>query len=214
MLDCLDVQGKTITADAMHCQKHTCEKIISKGGNYAFGLKGNQGNLLKDAELYFKNSINNDDIISFETIEKNGGRIEKRICRATDKIEWLPDLPLWPGLKTIFSVTRKTTVQGVTKEETGYYISSNPCQPENLLYTVRSHWKIESLHWMLDVIWDEDDSAILSENGHKTLNAFRKLAIIGHKRYISTLKKKPSVKSNVLASLINDSVLLSIFKCL
>ncbi len=57
------------------------------------------------------------------------------------------------------------------------------------------------MHWLLDVVWGEDESGILSENGHKTLNAFRKLAVLAHKRHISGLSKKPSVKGNVLAAL-------------
>ncbi|GHU56097.1 hypothetical protein AGMMS49975_18870 [Clostridia bacterium] len=98
------------------------------------------------------------------------------------------------------------------KEETGYYISSLDCNPENLLSASRSHWKIESMHWML--VWDEDSSGILSENGHKTLNAFRKLALLGHRRYVASLPKKPSVKGNVLAALLDDSVLLGVLACL
>jgi len=214
MLDSIDVKGKTITADAMHCQKETCAKIIPKGGNYIFGLKGNQSGLFEDVKLFFENSVNYADITTFETLEKNGGRIEKRICRASGNVQWLPELPLWAGLQTIFSVTRTTTAKGKTSEETGYYISSNATQPEKLLAATRTHWKIESLHWLLDVVWDEDESGILSENGNKTLNAFRKLAVLAHKRYISNLTKKPSVKGNVLATLLNDTVLLEVLKSL
>lgn len=214
MLDCLDVKGKTITADAMHCQKETCSKIIEKGGNYIFGLKGNQSNLSEDVKLFFEDSINDADIITFQTLEKNGGRVEKRVCRATANVEWLPDLSLWAGLQTVFSVTRTITIKGKTTEEVGYYISSNVCNPKSLLAASRSHWKIESMHWMLDVIWSEDTSGILSENGNKTINSFRKLALLAHKRYLSTLIKKPSVKGNVLAALLNDSILLLVIKCL
>jgi hypothetical protein len=52
MLDYLDIKGKTITADAMHCQKETCKKIVKKGGDYVFGLKGNQKTLFDDVELF------------------------------------------------------------------------------------------------------------------------------------------------------------------
>lgn len=214
MLECLDIKGKTITADAMHCQKDTCSKIIQKGGNYVLGLKSNQGNLLEDVKLFLEDSINDAEITTFQTLEKNGGRIEKRICRATACVEWLADLPLWKGLQTIFSVTRTTTTKGKTTQEVGYYISSLACQPETLLATSRAHWKIESMHWLLDVVWKEDTSGILSENGNKTIHSFRKLALLAHKRYISTLIKKPSVKGNVLSTLLNDSILLQVIKSL
>ncbi len=93
MLDCIDVNGKTITADAMHCQKETCAKIVKKKGSYIFGLKGNQGKLLEDVEVFFNDSINDKDIVSHQTIESNGGCIEKSVCRVTNQIKWLPDLP-------------------------------------------------------------------------------------------------------------------------
>lgn len=198
----------------MHCQKDTCAKITKKGGDYIFGLKSNQSGLFKDVKLFFEDAINVSEIVTFETLEQNGGRVEKRFCQATDCIKWLPDLPLWKGLRTIFSITRTITANGKTSTETGYYISSRTCEPEKLLFAARSHWRIESLHWLLDVIWNEDECGILSENGHKTLNALRKLAVLAHKRYISGLPKKPSVKGNVLATLLDDSILLNVLACL
>lgn len=215
MLDSLEVKGKTITADAMHCQKETCAKIVKKGGDYIFGLKGNQGNLYEEVKLFFEGAKKDDkQIKTFQTVEKNGGRVEKRVCRASDCVAWLPDLPLWNGLGSIFSITRTVTAKNKTTEETGYYISSLPSEPEKLLYKSRSHWQIESLHWLLDVIWHEDDCGILSENGHKTLNVLRKLSLLAHKRYVATLVKKQSIKGNVLASLLNESVLLKVLACL
>ncbi|MEG0509605.1 MAG: ISAs1 family transposase [Eubacterium sp.] len=214
MLDCLDIKEKIITADAMHCQKDTCAKIIKNKGHYIFGLKGNQGNLSEEVRLFFEDSINDTEITTFQTLEKNGGRIEKRVCRATSNVQWLADLPQWAGLQTIFSVTRSITTKEKTTKEVGYYISSLDSDPEKLLGASRSHWKIESMHWMLDVIWNEDTSGILSENGNKTINSFRKLALLAHKRYISSLKKKTSVKSNVLSALLNDAILVQVLKSL
>jgi hypothetical protein len=98
---------------------------------------------LEDVKLFFEDPINNLEIASFETLEKNGGRIEKRVCRATGNIEWFPDLPLWSGLRTIFSITRTTILKGKTTEETGYYISSLADSPKVLLAATRAHWKIE-----------------------------------------------------------------------
>ena len=71
MFGYLKIKGKTITADAMHCQKETCKKIIEKEGNYVFGLKENQKSLYKDVELYFQSSNTNTDLETFTTTEKN-----------------------------------------------------------------------------------------------------------------------------------------------
>ena len=92
----------------------------------------------------------------------------------------------------------------------GCYISSLPNDPENLLRVTGSHWMIERIHWSLDAIWHEDDSAIRSDNGNKTLNAMRKLALLAHKRFVASLPKKRSVKSNVLSALLNEDVCLAV----
>lgn len=212
LLDELVIEGKTITADAMHCQKETCEKIKAQKGNYVFGVKDNQRNLHEGIELFFNDPINNQSISSFETIEKNGGRIEKRICRVSAEVDWITDFSEWAGLNRIFSVTRITTAQGKTTNEIGYYISSLEANAEQLLDISRSHWKIESMHWALDVIWGEDHNNLRSNNAQKVMNIFRKIALFSHKQYVSTLSKKPSVKQNVLHALLDDSVCYSVLK--
>lgn len=220
MLDNLEIKGKTITADALHCQKETCKRIREKGGDYLFGLKENQKNMYNDVSLFFSSDINKEDWKEYATNEMNGGRIEKRTCRVTDNIHpWLTNVEEWDGLATVSAITRtvtkkKGTKEETTTEETSYYISSLPCDAENILRSARQHWQIESMHWSLDVIWNEDDSGILSDNGNKVLNVFRKLALLAHKRYVAKLKKKKSVKSNVLSALLNDDVAFAVLQCL
>jgi hypothetical protein len=72
LLEEIDIEGKTITADAMHCQTETCGKIIEKHGHYCFGVKGNQPNLESDVKLYFDTEIPTKSLPKFETLEKNG----------------------------------------------------------------------------------------------------------------------------------------------
>ena len=52
MLKGIDLKDKLITADAMHCQKETATLIKKGGGDYIFGLKGNQGILHDETKLY------------------------------------------------------------------------------------------------------------------------------------------------------------------
>ena len=216
MLEYLKIKGKTITADAMHCQKETCERIIEKQGDYVFGLKENQKTLYKDIELYFQSSITNTDLETFTTTEKNGGRIEKRICRKLSDLSWLEQRTEWRGLKTAFSVTRIVKNKDKTTEETSYYISSSKATAKELLFISREHWKIESMHWMLDVVFSEDDSSYSSENANITLNSFRKLALLLHKQYLesSSKAKKISIKRNMLNCLLNDNTLLQLISCI
>lgn len=211
MLSYLNVAGKTVTTDAMHCQKETCKKIVDNGGDYLFGLKENQKTLHDDVALYFQSVPNDAEIETFSTFEKNGGRIEKRICRKTTQIAWLNNREKWVGLRAIIEVERIVTFKGKTTQERSYYISSSAnASAKQLLSIVREHWMIESLHWMLDVVFSEDDCTLQSEEAQITLNCFRKFALLLHKHYISTLSKKPSVKSNMLNCLMNNNLLLNV----
>jgi len=96
------------------------------------------------------------------TTEKSHGRYEKRICCKVTDISWLDGRESWAGLKAVFAVRRIVTSRGKTTDETSYYITSIGTSPEELLRIVREHWKIESLHWLLDVTFSEDECRILS----------------------------------------------------
>ena len=214
LLDMIDIKGKIITADAMHCQKDTVEKIIEQGGDYVIGLKGNQEILFEEVKSYIEDCIEDKNIFveTAQTTEKNKDRIEQRTCYKAPTLEWYEDKNEWVGLSTAFAIRRKTiTKQGIS-EETGYYIASQDFSAEKLLDIVREHWKIESMHWLLDVVFSEDDCRILNSNGQKTLNIFRKSAVAFHKNHISGLKQKtkPSLKNNMLRSLISNNHLLDV----
>jgi predicted transposase YbfD/YdcC len=164
--------------------------------------------------LIIGSEINFEGIERFSTIEKNGGRIEKRICQKVGDISWLLGKEEWNGLKSVFAVRRITTTKHKSTDETSYYITSLDVPAEKLLHITREHWKIESLHWLLDVTFSEDDCEIISENGHKTLNILRKLALLLHKQYIEKHSKKCSVKSSLLQCLLDDERLCLILESL
>lgn len=210
MLEYMNIEGKTITADALHCQRQTCAKIIEKQGNYVLGLRKNQKTLYDNIELYLKSENTNKNLETFQTIEKNGGRIEKRICCKISNLSWLKEHTLWSGLKTAFSVKRTITTSNKTTEETRYYISSIDVSAKELLFLSREHWKIESMHWMLDVVLSEDKCRFWNDNAHITLNILRKYALLLQKQYLLALRKKVSIKKNMLNCLMNDALLLKI----
>ena len=76
----------------------------------------------------------------------------------------------------------------------------------------REHWKIESMHWMLDITFLEDSCRFLSENAHKTLNSLRKFALTVHKRFLSATHKKSSIKSSLLSALLRSDYLCDVFR--
>ena len=113
-------------------------------------------------------------------------------------------------MKTVFAIDRRVTTKKGTSEETGYYISSSDFSAQKLMEIAREHWKVESMHWMLDVVFSEDFSAFSSEETHITLNAFRKYALALHRAYLASAPKKCAVKTNMLNCLLDDSSLLRV----
>ena len=210
MMSYLNLKGKTLTADAMHCQRNTCSMIVDKGGDYLFGLKENQKALHDDVELYFNDCPDSTEVDQFSTVEKNGGRVEKRICRKAGDVRWLQARHDWPGLRAIISIERIVTAGGKTTSETSYYITSADTRAKNLLEIAREHWAIESMHWSLDVVFSEDRSMFASDQAHLCLNALRKYALAVHKNYLASKSKKCSVKRHLLDCLLNDRLLLDI----
>jgi predicted transposase YbfD/YdcC len=214
LLDMIDISGKVVTADAMHCQKKTVEKIIECHGDYVIGLKENQPIMHEEIKTYIEDCISDPkiEVETARTQEKNGGRIEIRTCYKAPSLDWFESKDDWVGLSSAFMVHRKVELRGKTTEETAFYISSLDTTAKRLLELSREHWKIESMHWMLDVVFSEDDCPILSPNGQKSMNIFRKFALAVHKNYIASLpqKTKPSIKKHMLRTLLSHSLLKNI----
>ena len=209
ILNYLNIKGKIITADAMHCQKETCKKIVENGGDYVFGLKGNQRYTYEEAKLFLEDNGNEELIEEFASpIEKEHGRIEQRICKKIKDISWLGDE--WSGINSIFSIRRISKDKHQTSDETRYYITSVDAPPQRLMEITRHHWKIESMHWMLDVVFSEDECILQNEEAQLTMNSFRKLALALHKNYIKQKGKKSSISSNMLRCMIDDTLLCSL----
>ena len=193
LLEKLDINDCTITLDAMGCQRDICNQIVENGGDYVIGLKGNQGTLYDDVKLLFdeKECLN---ITTNQHLSKGHGRIEDRRIYATEDIEYINEQHKWPHLKTII----KTEYQRVDKEnsqtETLYYISSREADPKKLQDAIRSHWKIEAAHWILDVTFNEDKSAISIDKAAENMAIMRRIALNLIKIYQTSLNKKLSVK--------------------
>jgi len=215
MLDLFDIAGKTITADALHCQQATIEKIVELGGHYVISLKKNQKTFYKDVEYTYERATSA-DIQTIEETEKNKGRIEfRRCCVMRDQalIERHCD---WRGFSSIVVIEREFTEKGKTSFERSFYISDLIVTPKEFLDIVRSHWQIEgSLHYSLDCgAFDEDDCSIRSENANISMNIFRKSAYGLHKNYIEATiltKTKPSIISQMKRCLLNNSLISKIF---
>jgi len=214
LIDMLDVKGVVITADAMHCQKETAQTIVNNGGDYVLQLKANQKNFYEDVyamfdDKYMDETDKNCEYEVYKTQEKSHGRIETRTCYVLNEIAFFTDyLANWKGLKKIFAVVREVEKENKVTKEISCYLSSKNTTAENLLSYTRKHWKIESMHHILDVTYDEDKCKLLSQRAQENLNIFRKMGISIHKKYLKN--KKQTVKSNMFNCLLNDNLLLEV----
>ena len=190
LLEVLEVKDCIITIDAMGCQKEIARKIGEKGANYVLALKGNQGNLHKDIGLFFEDAhaqdFKNIPVEYEKIIEKNRDRIEERRYWITNQVGWLKEMGhAWAGLKTIGMVESTRTLKGVTSREARYYIASILPDAKLFAHATRSHWAIENkLHWLLDVVFREDECRCRKGHGAENFAVLRHLAL-------NLIKKNP-----------------------
>lgn len=182
LLETLTLDGALVTGDAAHTQSDTAELILAKGGDYLFALKANRPRMMKDVADYF--AAPPAPLAVFETTDADHGRLELRRHRVSHEVDWLfsdrayPDAPRLPGLATIACVEAERTVNGQTTRAVRYYVSSATLSPERFAAAVRAHWAIEnSLHWVLDVTFDEDRARNRKDNAPENLAILRKLAL-------------------------------------
>jgi len=197
LLEMLDIKGRTITTDAMGCQKEIARQIVDRGGDYVLCLKGNHADLHDEIKFFFDEcaSAGYEDVDYgyFESVEKDHGRIETRRYWVVedDAIKWLEIEGQWPGMKSIVAVEAQQTKRGKTSIETRYFISSLKGNVKKIANAIRDHWKIEnSLHWVLDVTFNEDMSRIRKDNAPENLSILRKIAL-------NVVKKEQASKTSV-----------------
>ena len=206
LLDMLDVEGSTITVDAMGCQKAIVSQIIENKADYVIGLKGNQGNLLEEVRFFFENeSVPN----LVQGPEKGHGRIECREYFLETGIEWLQQKREWCGLNAIGAVHSTVEEKGQVRQEIRYFITSLT-EIADFAYAVRKHWSIENqLHWSLDVVFREDASRARKDNSPLNMNVLRKTAL-SLARKTDFGRKRLGGRKKMLKAALNHNVLSKI----
>ncbi|VEI14717.1 ISAs1 family transposase [Actinomyces viscosus] len=172
LLEPLDLDGVVVTADAMHTQVDTARWITRRGGHYVFTVKGNQKTLRRTLKaLPWK------DVPSISSVERCHGRWVRRTVKALEA----PQRVDFPAAAQVIQIRRTRTVKGRKRVEVVYLICSLPmtdAQPEAVAAWVRGHWGIENrLHWIRDVVFDEDRHQLSTRNGPEIMAALRNLAI-------------------------------------
>jgi len=174
----IDVKGSIVTIDAMGCQKEIASKIVSQGGDYVLALKGNQPDLYDEVRTFLLDPALGGKLPTMETVDADHGRIEKRRYVQCGDLEWLTKTGAWEGMKSIGMVTATREKGETVTEETRFYISSLPVGLGRFAEGVRGHWSVEnSLHWVLDMTFREDESRIRMKRGPEIFAALRRMTM-------------------------------------
>lgn len=197
LLDLLDIEGATITMDAMGCQFAIADKIVDAQADYVLALKGNQGEFHDDIKLFLESNLASEFKKTTHTVSKimtgDHGRIEQRNVWLTTDVRWLTKRhPRWKSIKGIAIVDSTREVQRKVSREQRLYITSHEDKDANFIADViRSHWFVENkLHWQLDVSFNEDKNRSRSGYAAENFSMMNKIAL-------NLLKNEKSVKVGV-----------------
>jgi len=204
VLDLLDIKGCIVTIDAMGTQTAIAEKIIEKEGDYILAVKGNQGKLEEEVHIICEQKRSLFDTCE---IEKGHGRIETRRCEVFGVNLMLEEIKSnWKKLNTVIKITSIREYSGKIETQERFYISSLPANNEFNKY-IRSHWGVENgLHWVLDMVFREDEQRKRANHADKNFAIVRKIAL-------NLLKKddgKESLRTKRLKAAWNKEFLLKL----
>lgn len=181
LLDSLNIAGSVISIDAMGTQIKIAEKIINEKAGYVLAVKENQPTLYKAiVELCNTIDLTSKKVSRVVEEETSHGRVELREYFQITIPEDFEAAKRWKGAKTIGMVRRTHRKTNETKEttETRYYISSEHRNGKDFARYVRKHWGIEnSLHWVLDMTFREDESRTRDRTLADNLSWIRRMTI-------------------------------------
>src|SRR3954470_20524474 len=195
LLKMLGISGAIVTIDAMGCRKEIARTIRGRKADYILALKANHERLFEQVVAFWDRAcarlMKGPDIGYDRERSEGHGRDEFRRCWATSDLSWLEGREEWEGLKSVVMIEAGRFVGDKLSVETRYYLSSLENDAKLLNDSVRSHWGVEnSLHWVLDVTFQEDRSRIRKENAPENFGLLRRLALC-------LLKQEPSSKRSI-----------------
>jgi predicted transposase YbfD/YdcC len=205
VLKLLSLRGCIVTADALHCHGGFAKAVLDRGGAYVLALKQNQSAIFADVVRRIDTAVKRDE--GEEAPATRHGRLEHRraIVVADTRLAKAHE---FPGLRAVARVDAVRRLNG--KEETlvRYFLLSCRLSATRLLDVVRTHWSIENqLHWVLDVVFDEDGARNRKDHGPENLAVLRKLAL----NILRSHPHKASLRRKVKRAGWDDAFLLSLF---
>jgi predicted transposase YbfD/YdcC len=181
LLTMLAIEGAIVTIDAMGCQRDIARAILGQKADYVLALKGNQGSLREDVEIFVaeqKTKCFADTEVSQDTtVDGEHGRIETRTTTVIQNFGWLQQRHGWPGLNAVVVVDSRREINGKTEQETRFYLTSLVMAAALLGPVVRSHWAIEnSLHWVMDMMFRDDECRVRTDHAPANFTTIKHMA--------------------------------------
>lgn len=211
LLKQIDLTNSLITIDAMGCQKEIARDIAEGGGDFVIAVKDNQPNLREAIEGYFEEHLERglEDLQyrSHETTDNGHGRIDERSYFVTRIPVNFAVKEEWPWVKAIgYSLRVTQHADGSETDEVRYYVLSRYLSGKRFSEAVRGHWGIESMHWVLDVNFREDDSRTRERTLGNNLSWLRRFAVSLLKRH----PQKDSLRGKMIRCMLNTAFLTEV----
>jgi len=216
LLELLWLEGCIVTIDAMGTQKNIAAKIIEKKADYILALKENHTTFYEEVQTLFSDQETLDDfsmqgkrLEESTALDKGHGRLETRRCVVIEAVDWYREHWQWEGLRSLVMIeSTRTDGDAPATVQKRYYLSSLPAQSQLINEAIRSHWGVESMHWILDMTFREDESRVRLGHAPKTLSMARKFAL-------NLLRKAPgkdSIKGKQQTAGWNQEYLMEILQ--
>jgi predicted transposase YbfD/YdcC len=212
LLRVLELSGCIVTVDAMGCQKKIAKEIMEADADYVLALKGNHETVQEEVKAFLdalvaersaprpvgaQLSKTATTLATYETVEKDHGRLETRRYYQSAEIDWFADRPDWEGLRSVGMVESIREIGAQRTVERRYYLTSLPLGVQSFGRAVRGHWGVENkLHWVLDVCFREDQSRARAGHAAENLATLRRLAL-------NLLKREKTKKRGVKGKQLN-----------
>jgi predicted transposase YbfD/YdcC len=212
LLAMLAIEGAIVTIDAIGCQREIAKAVLDKKADYVLALKGNQGSLREDVELFVTEQKTKDfadtQITRDTTVDGDHGRIETRTTTVINDVDWLQKRHNWPGLKAVVMIESSRETNGKIEQETRFYLTSLVMVAALIGPVVRSHWSIEnSLHWVMDMMFRDDECRVRTDHAPANFTTIKHMAhnllrTAASKDSMRLRRKVAAWDDNFLASLI------------
>ena len=201
----LDLIGRTAATDAMHTRREASARIVEKDGDCVLPVKRNQKLLHEDVQVWFADPEARKEMLSCRHVGGGHGRVETRIATVSHDVGWLRDRHDWPGLKAVGRIEAVRELKGKEERSVRHFIMSAEIPPERLPELVRNHWTIENgLHWVPDVVTDEDRMRNRTLNGPECLSALRRIGL----NIVRLMDDKHSLKGRMEIAAMSDKYML------